>query len=319
VAIAVFAGALGLGVFFWRRKVQKRRNWARRNCDNSKYVTIPLLATETGVRGAMSVSTITFFKGDSKAAEDWIKRRTVEVVKVNPWLAGRLVSSNEDSRYHLCHPKSVSEDEVQDHIKVMNSSSLHPSMSYKDMVENHSHLLIKRGVDCIDMDESLFRVMLFHISADSFALTISISHMLGDGNTYYKIYSMFSCKQSVTPLTIARRHDFADCSNGIIRLRELLTCKLFLIRALLFSLLPKPKAIRVFITELDPEWVAAEKKRHCPNPSKKMFVSTNDLLVSWWMNTSKLDFCIMAFNARGRIPGLKVTSILCCNGMPFSH
>ena len=101
VTVAVCVGALGLGIFYWRRRVQERRNWARRNCDNSKYKTLPLLATETGVRGSTSISTITFFKGDSETAEVWIKRRTVEVVKTNPWLSGRLVSSNEDSRYHL--------------------------------------------------------------------------------------------------------------------------------------------------------------------------------------------------------------------------
>ena len=137
-----------------------------------------------------------------------------------------------------------------------------------------------------------------------------MSHLLGDGNTYYKMYSMFSSKQTVIPLTIERRHDFADCSSGLIRMRELLNCKLFLLRAVLYSLMPKPKSIRLFLTELDPKWVAAEKKRHCPCPSKN-FVSTNDLLVSWWMNNSKLDFCVMAFNARGRIPEIKVSSVSC--------
>ena len=308
VAVAVCVGAAGVAVLVWRWKVQDRRRKARRHCNDPNYETFPLMLLESSLMRAFAVSTITFFKGDSNTAEDWIKTRTLEIMRANPWLAGRLVSSDEDSRPHLCHPKSITEQDLQDYVTVLDNPSLSHTMSYNDMVGDFSHLLIKRGMECIDLDEHLFKILFIRTSPESFALIVSFSHLLGDGNTYYKLYSMFSCNRSVTTLIAPRRHDFVECSKGLFRVREIVNYKLFLFRAVLFTLLPKPRSLRAFLTEIDPKWVAAEKKRYCPpHDSSHSFVSTNDILVSWFMRTAEIDFCMMAFNARERIPAVKVS------------
>jgi hypothetical protein len=309
VAVAVCVGAAGVAVLVWRWKVQDRRRKARRHCNDPNYKTFPLLQSEYGVRGSASVTTITFFTGDSDAAKDWIKTRTLEIMRANPWLAGRLVSSDEDSRLHLCHPKSITQQDLQDYVTVLDNPSLSHTLKYRDIVDKYGDSFIKRGMECFDLDEHLFKVLFIRISAKDFAVVISFSHMLGDGHTYYKIYSMFSCKQSVTALTALRRHEFADCSDRLVRIREAIKCKLFVLGALLFLVLPKPKSRRCFVAELNPEWIAAEKQKHCSQENSTPYVSTNDLLVSWFVRTADLDYCLMAFDARKRIPAMMVRLI----------
>lgn len=58
-----------------------------------------------------------------------------------------------------------------------------------DIQKAHSVL---RGWQTIDRDEPLFRVALVKLTkqpkSKSFVLLISMSHLLGDGHTYYSLY-----------------------------------------------------------------------------------------------------------------------------------
>jgi hypothetical protein len=58
-----------------------------------------------------------------------------------------------------------------------------------DIQKAHSVL---RGWQTVDRDEPLFRVALVkltkHPKSKSFVLLISMSHLLGDGHTYYSLY-----------------------------------------------------------------------------------------------------------------------------------
>ena len=54
---------------------------------------VELLEGETSaimMGGAPSVSAVTFYAGDPESAADWLGRRVAEIVRANPWLAGRL-------------------------------------------------------------------------------------------------------------------------------------------------------------------------------------------------------------------------------------
>ena len=43
---------------------------------------------------------------------------------------------------------------------------------------------------------------------DSFAIFMSISHILGDGHTYYKFYNMIGDENEVISMKTQRNHDF---------------------------------------------------------------------------------------------------------------
>ena len=288
---------------------------------------------------SFAVSTLTFFRGDSAAAEVWIRGRTLELMRANPWLTGRLLSAAEDSPYkhkdkdqdkdkdkdatpvlRVCHQKEVTTPaDIEQYLHVLHSPSLDPSVSYTDLLRGcHPELLVKRGVDSLDhSEECLFKVLFIHISADSFALVVSLSHMLGDGSTYYKVYSMLGEKEPVIAMTVARQLEYQQAAVKMVRLPDLVKSPFFLWRMLLFTVLNKFYPVCAFLAELDPTWVAEQKQqavqhalqqqqRSSTASSEPAFVSTNDVLTSWFVNVLDLDFCIMALNARQRVPSAAV-------------
>lgn len=310
-------------VLYWRRQAHQRRRRAHRITRDPDNTTFSLLEIESYLARAFAVTTLTFFRGDSDTAEAWVRQRTLEMMSANPWLTGRLLSAADDSRdkkspalLRVCHRKEVSTPaDIDQYLHVLEDPSLDPSMSYTDMTRScHPERLVKRGVDCLDQpDEKLFQILFIRISADSYALVVSMSHMLGDGCTYYKLYSMLSQQQPVIAMTVARRADYQKAAMQMVRTPELATHPLYILRMLSFALLPSFNPPRAFIAELDTDWVAEQKKKHqgknkCAQEntpvksSAPSFVSTNDVLVSWFINVLRLDFCIMAFNVRQRIP-----------------
>ena len=49
---------------------------------------------------------------------------------------------------------------------------------------------VKIGFSCIGSDEPLFSVTVLHTGVDSFALLVSLSHVIGDAATFYRVYGM---------------------------------------------------------------------------------------------------------------------------------
>jgi hypothetical protein len=325
VAAALCAGALGISLFCWRARDRVRRKRARRIMNSPGYETLPLLPLESRLVRSMSVSTATFFEGDSDAAEAWVRQRALEIIRANPWLAGRVVTSEQKSKgirlLNLVHPREIKTfADIEQYVTVQHNPALLPSMSYADLRDLYMPQLVKIGAECTDSDEPLFKILFIRSSADSFTLLVSMSHLLGDGCTYYQVYSMLSEQHPVTSLTVRRRQEFQALSPGVVRLHDLVTSKCFLLRSLLHAVLPAPSSQCSVIAEVDPAWVAEQKAAYSPKKKEKEgvgerggegrqavdFVSTNDILVSWFNTVLGLDYIVMAFNARGRIPSLQV-------------
>ena len=300
-----------------RRQKLKQRRRAARHVQDPRYCTFPLMQIECmGLTRAFAVTTLTFYQGNCADAESWLRKRTLEVMYANPWLAGRLLSPDaskpSESTIRVCFKKSFSESDLDSYFYVTNNPTLTSSMKYKDILQSYSHLSIKRGVDCLDNDNHLFRVIFIRISTNSFALILSMSHLLGDGCTYYRLYSMLSHKEDVVAMTVSRQAEKLKESMCMIRTVGLARNPIFLATSILYSSLPKFSR-RTFIVEVDTEWVAEQKKQCCLSKCDMgaPFVSTNDILVSWFNNAQCLDYSFMAVNARGRSPYMKVSKYYC--------
>ena len=296
----------------WRRQKLKQRRRAARHVQDPRYCTFPLMQSECmGLERTGSVSTLTVFEGDCAAAEVWVRRRTLEVIRANPWLTGRLLSSvNRHSPFRVCHRKEVTAEDANNHVLTLDDPLL-DARNLDQAIKSHANHLVRRGIDCIDTDQQLFKIIFSRVSADSFALVLSLSHMLGDGSTYYKIFSMFSNKENVIALKAERNEELQRKSFHMSRAPDLFGSFLFKLRMISFALQPKT-ASRAFIADVDQMWIIEEKKTHkkmIKNDASNHFVSTNDLLVSWFANIVGLDFLLMAMDSRGRSPVMKVRTL----------
>jgi hypothetical protein len=169
----------------------------------------------------------------------------------------------------------------------------------------------------------------------AFALVVSLSHTLGDGATYYSILNSLNsglADDQVTALSPARHAGFADANALALGEAEATfnqSCGW--ICSMLCAVcrgcccgcccrVAKPKQ-QVFL--VSDSWVNEEKNCACPsaelsgkaasagNPvcvgpgapppvPANYFVSSNDVLSSWFYRTTKADMALMAVNMRGR-------------------
>jgi hypothetical protein len=171
---------------------------------------LKLLPVETSVghmTNAPSPSTITFCNGDAVAtgAVVWIKRRLAEILLANPWLDARLGKAEGGETVLLCPTSKPAEgDALPATLFREGGASIGRAMPYDRVAAAiaAAGLLVKRGLACVGRDEPLFKVSLLldsELPGDMFALCVSMSHVLGDGATFYAVHNMLSKNAPVIP------------------------------------------------------------------------------------------------------------------------
>jgi hypothetical protein len=271
------------------------------------------------------VTTVTLYEGS--APVQFLRRRIASMLKKNPWLTSRIVKRNTtDGVVAMAFSNSFETKRVIDqHFSVYKYGEVGFSLdkSYEQLVRSLLPVQCARSKSATDKDEVLFKVAIVPIEAGAeesdqsmplqhtialpgFALVVSMNHTLGDGYTYYKLYSMLSADLDVDELNPVRVSNFETAKTDIIGKKE---TAMFKSLGLSFGILGTYLATKfdrrtpqnICINEVDPAWVAKEKtKQEGPVP----FVSTNDALSSWFFRKMKSDTNIMVANFRGRQPSV---------------
>ena len=294
--------------------------------------------------GQPAVSTTTVYEGDALLAAAFLRERVALVVKLNPWLGGRLFWSDSPSgdkprKLHLAYNAAavsaaaeagnffefVALDEAerldaaysayQRGISPASTGTLAAALN--PFVVPGGTLRGPQLVEAADPAPKLFRVSLHALSGGRFMLVTSLSHILGDGATYYALHCMLS--QGVKPhaqpraLTVKRMDDaeIDDKTDALMGApgagMEWVTW--FMSPGSLFRivklLLLGPK-MRVGIQRVSSEWVAQQKAAEMAAAAAEgvAFVSTNDVIMAALARASQDAVVIMAVNLRGRVAGL---------------
>merc|ERR1711941_263102 len=95
---------------------------------------------------------------------------------------------------------------------------INSNMGYQELCESirGSAAVILMGPDCINKPEPLMALTVIpdaHSPGDTFAVVFSVSHILCDGHTYYKVLSMFSSNSQVIALNPTRKHEHGAISK----------------------------------------------------------------------------------------------------------
>ena len=183
---------------------------------------LKLLPGETALAGLIlpAISTITFYKGSMFPLEDF-KARISKIVKLNPWLSGKLVKVKKETFLELPNEPF----DVDNYFSILETTDIESSMSYFDMYSSVSKLKgihVETGSTCRSKKLPLFKItILSNIKFQEFGLVVSLSHVIADGSTFYKVYSMLDVKSEPIALEFERFFGFAeefdkvlpDCGN----------------------------------------------------------------------------------------------------------
>ena len=285
--------------------LRRRRQVDLRQVRTSGKASLQLLPLEQRMKGP-PMSTITFFNGDITVATPFVMERVAAILCLNPWLAGWIEGGT-------CYYDTDAADTASIlHIFAAGEVTLGRDTPLSGMASAVASLLCSKGQ--AGYGSPIFRVGLVpdeRAPTTRFSLVVSMSHLIGDGATFYMVHNMLSSAAEPTALTAIRKPE----------MRPLIDEALGEGKAVMFnpgfianavgglahaSLLGKQSAVRLF--HINSKWVDSQKAAVKATGS---FVSTNDVITSWIFARGGFELGCMAINFRGKLPG--VTSDLAGN------
>lgn len=247
-----------------------------------------------------SITTLTIFEettADSLKLIDIYDRVTL-ITKKNPWLTGRL----------RMMPDGISLFYGNDFVDCFASFSRNNRVDfdckYDKLVELSRPYAVKQGRDCVDQDETLFKVTCLVTGEDKKQLTIvfSLSSVIGDVYTLYQIYAMLDKKNEIKTFNCTRELKYVDALKSNIgssnyhftdtspALRH--NSRTFLSR----FLWKRQKTIVHYVDEK--KWLPLAKQQ---GKKGAVEVSSNDCLTSWFFKLCNCTFGLMKVNFRNKI------------------
>ena len=272
------------------------------------------------------VTTVTLYSGT--APVQFLRHRISLILDKNPWLTSRIVKkSTKDGVVAMAYdePDDVGQ-QVDEHFQVYERGEvgLSLNMQYADLVECLRPLQSARSKPATDANEPLFKVAVVPIEESTdiavsapmhsnvilpgFALVVSMNHTVGDGHTYYKLYGMLDANQEVEALDPVRVSGFEEAKTEVIGENESAMFSstgyaLGIVGTYLLGKLTGREPQNICVHTIDPAWIAQEKDK-AAEEAKVPFVSTNDVLTSWFFREMKSDINIMVANFRSRKPAI---------------
>ena len=253
------------------------------------------------------VGALSFFDCDTSQesvanVEVWIKERVRAIANANPWIAGRLV--NLDGKRQLVYPSQISDDDL-DRLLLINPPDFapKPSMSPDELSTEYQKVEMENAYD---KEDALVSRFVTARTASGISVLFIMSHVVGDGITFYSIFNQLSSTSEIKALSAKRKPQFDDPEVGVVKVLGMDMNKALLRPSSVISMLKgmltgaSPRLIRNIVDDNAIQAAKAEAKQAGEVP----YVSSNDILTSAFANKIGADVCIMAINLRCRIDGI---------------
>jgi hypothetical protein len=273
-----------------------------------------------------------------------LQSRARKILEANPWLAARLCTDKQTGQPFLRVPDEPSVSPFFESVEVgqvcstgADTNAVIREAYTPSLTEAYAGLLTKQGFKCLDRDEPLFKIRACVGNDGKFILLVSMSHVLLDGTTQYQIYRMLDPSSPVLSLKPERiqsihekladskclpgsawlprsikmenndKYDWLMASNAARSTKES--------RALsgMPVDIPEDDSKLVFqdfsggMFRINSSWLNEQKASFSCADKEVRWISSNDVLTSWFMRTSKTSAGLMAVNTRNRVSGLTTT------------
>lgn len=275
---------------------------------------------KSNIMNTPSLGVVSFYEADDTllsepSVTDYFENKAALIIKHNPWLCGRLIKS-QCGDIRLFYNEVVLD--TKDYIRVVQNDELFQAKTWTDICTQASPYIPKNGFRCIEKDEPLGIFTLF-MSNDmqKIALVCSISHVIGDAFTLYRIWKMFDESEYVEKLSVKRDLGFSDYikryTNFSVSKPKLLslmhhTVELPLRRWDRF-LNSEKEHIHQFIYKIDQEFIDTIKAKY---NTEDTHVSTNDVINSYFFGRkafSEAHNVFMAINMRSNSDQIRIPEL----------
>jgi hypothetical protein len=273
-------------------------------------VLLPVEASDF-VLSCSGITTVTFYRGDADAAEAFLRQRVAEVVRLNPWLTGRLLWAGDARSERLRRVRlafSSEEPLPPSAVLQVDSAPGADAMPYTDLCRALARFILPRGFDCVgSAEQPLFRVTLLRTGVSVFGLVFSLSHAIADGATYYSLYAMLGQGGAEPRALCAERKsvlEYEAAANALTggTFYEWRTWMfspgtlLNIVGTLALGAAPRPISAAV-----PSDWLARQKAAAAGADGPGSFVSSNDIVTSALARLAGYDVLLMAANMRGKL------------------
>lgn len=265
-------------------------------------------------------TTLTVLNGQAAAAAAFLRGRVAEIIRLNPWLAGRLergealdqIRHRGEKGVDLVYPMECDTETGLQYFRCLDVKLSH-QMSLQEVAKvlEVAGAFVKVQRECVGKDEQLLKVCLAEFESNgSFAVIMSLSHVIADGHTFYSLHNALSADHEVVALRPQRKveaHPAIDKALGGPEQALLMSAVpkgfyFFMATRTLASLLIGPRTEFQMYT-VDASFVE-QQKAAAKVSGDVPFVSTNDVITSAVCKASGSFLAMMAVNFRGRVEEL---------------
>lgn len=289
----------------WIKKPQRSCRSLKEN-ENQDTKTHKLLAYEKGLhlQGQKPI-TLTWFRGDYRKAATILQERGAQILRCNPWLGGRVLKVNGELSLTYASDSNF----VRDHYDLVEptDSPITRDTPVESLGQELNSLLLTNGPT-----QPLFRLTIVPCrdnSVDSFAVVVGLSHLVGDGYTFYRIHNMLcgGDEEEIVSLDPVRIETTVEEQGATLGKAEAAYGSSFglmlgMMRGLLLSMTVGPASEGKF-TVVDTIKMSEEKSKQAATTSDVSFVSANDVITSWFLQNCKCKYGFMTLNLRNRVAG----------------
>ena len=277
----------------------------------------------------MALTTVTIYEGPTSPTKvaDGLRARLREVFAQNPWIAGRIAKRQGEKLLQLEYPPAdagLTEEHLAAMVGVVASGS---SLDDLDLHSTRYEEIVKRvessGSSVVpplpksfaspfkseveSMDPVLRLTVVPGKDGAGFALVASMSHVIGDGATFFQIMRMLSADAdaNVYSMNPTRKHETRASEVEAVgtAAHAFTTSAPFIAGALKGSVFGNK--VRLTARFLDLDEISAAKAREAESSGGGGFVSTNDVVTSGFANIVNPRVLGMAINFRDKIENVE--------------
>jgi hypothetical protein len=259
----------------------------------------------------LPIATVSFFDGSYKDAVADLSSRVDEILDKNPWLGGWLCRDKADGFQLKLYYDPTGDDRCSGHFEAFEPFVIplgREKTPYKDYgkIIGAMGATIPNNEDLVGKNKPLWKVSVIPDADrpdDRFALVVSMSHILGDAQTYYKIFGMLDQGAKIEELNPDRPDNFQEATEEKLGKREANYLRDAVSHpAIDFSKSDDRNVVKMFY--VDEDWILARKGRRASvfgGDSMSTVVSANSILSSWFFKVNEASVGLIVVNLRNRL------------------
>ena len=266
------------------------------------------------------INMVSFYKTtqsmNQKNLTEILQERFSDIIKINPWMAGRLVKDKVDGVKDMYLSFSESVENAAQYVVCHTNDALFEKKDWDSLCSElfGDETLSFPAYKCLNKDAKLCCLHVFENSSKTeAAILLSLNHVVGDGYTCYQIWRMLDANEPIWGLEPRKDGKFDDHVRAETSLPPLSDMSMMgymwstFKRGLSRKMRCKPAPI-ICVYKLNNEAIEQIKSKY---NTDTRFVSTHDIVCSTFFPLCEDDNMSFAMNMRGRLS--KVDKKLCGN------